>query len=84
MKTKVVHLTFKEPYEGQTNLYFSSLKAIYDVVPQEAVGIRYKSLTNAIRGKERYENKKVIIRIGELIRKANSKTKDEQRLNLSF
>lgn len=59
------------------DLYFSSLKAIYDVVPQEAVGIRYKSLTNAIRGKERYENKKVIIRIGELVRKSNCRTKQE-------
>lgn len=74
MNTKVVHLSFKEPYEGKTDLYFSSLKAIYDAVPQEAVGIRYKSLTNAIRGKERYENKKVVIRIGELMRKAQSRT----------
>lgn len=77
MNTKVVHLAFKEPFIGMTDLYFSSLKAIYDVVPQEAVGIRYKSLTNALRGKEQYENKKVIIRIGELVRKANSRTKNE-------
>lgn len=78
MNTKVVHLAFKEPYNGTKDLYFSSLKAIYDVVPQEAVGIRYKSLTNALRGKERYENKKVVIRIGELMRKANIRTKTEE------
>lgn len=76
MNTKVVHLAFKEPYKGMTDLYFSSLKAIYDVIPQEVVGIRYKSLTNAIRGKELYENKKVIIRIGELVRKSNCRTKE--------
>lgn len=75
METKVVHLTFKEPYEGMTDLYFSSLKAIYDVVPKEAVGIEYKSLTNAIRGKSEYENKKVAIRIGHLVRKASVRTK---------
>lgn len=75
METKVVHLTFKEPYIGMTDLYFSSLKAIYDVVPKEAVGIEYKSLTNAIRGKSEYENKKVTIRIGHLVRKASKRTK---------
>lgn len=79
MSEKVVHLSFREPYEGKTELYFSSIKAIYDAVPLDAVGIRYKSLTNAIRGKERYENKKVVIRIGELMRKAqvNPNRKDE-------
>lgn len=77
MNTKVVHLAFKEPYEGKKDLYFSSLKAIYDVVPQDVVGIRYKSLTNAIRGKEQYENKKVVIRIAELVRKSNCRTKQE-------
>lgn len=79
MSEKVVHLSFREPYAGKTELYFSSIKAIYDAVPMEAVGIRYKSLTNAIRSKERYENKKVVIRIGELMRKAqvNPNRKDE-------
>lgn len=77
MNEKVVHLSFREPYNGETELYFSSIKAIYDAVPQEAVGIRYKSLTNALRGKERYENKKVIIRIGQLMRKSNCRTKEK-------
>lgn len=69
---KIVHLTFKEPYEGETDLYFGSLKAIYDRVHQEQIGIAYKSLTNAIRGKEIYENKKVIIRIGQVQRKTRT------------
>lgn len=69
---KIVHLSFKEPYEGTTDLYFGSLKAIYDQVPQEKVGIAYKSLTNAIRGKEIYENKKIIVRIGQVRRKTRT------------
>ena len=74
MKTKVVHLHFKkEPLEGKTDLYFGSLKAIYDSVPQERIGIAYKSLTNAIRGQEEYENRLVLIRIGDLERKTKSK-----------
>lgn len=77
MKTKVVHLHFKEPYEGKTDLYFGSLKSIYDVVPYEAVNVSYKYLTNAIRGKEIYENKKVVIRVGELIRKPKSNNQNE-------
>ena len=30
---KIVHLQFKEPYNGETDFYFGSLKAIYDTVP---------------------------------------------------
>ena len=60
---KIVHLQFKEPYNGETDFYFGSLKAIYDTVPIGAVGITYKSLTNATRGRSEYENKKVLIRI---------------------
>lgn len=70
---KIVHLQFKEPHDGETDLYFGSLKAIYDAVPAEAVGITYKSLTNATRGKNEYENKKVLIRIGQIQRKARSR-----------
>lgn len=71
MNEKVVHLSFKEP-STQPDMYFGSLKAIYDVVSLEEVGITYKALTNAIRGKERYENKKCVIQIGKLVRKAHS------------
>lgn len=71
---KIVHLQFKEPNNGETDLYFGSLKAIYDAVPAEAVGITYKSLTNATRGKNEYENKKVIIRFGQIQRKARGRS----------
>ena len=73
---KIIHLSFKEPFEGKTDLYFGSLKAIYDQVPQDKVGIAYKSLTNAIRGKEIYENKKVIIRTGQVQRKTRVSKKE--------
>lgn len=76
--SKVVHVHFKEPYEGMTDLYFSSLKAIYQQVPEDIIGIKYKSLTNAVRGKDCYENKSCIIRIGALQRMSNNKSKDKQ------
>ena len=70
---KVVHLKLNEPHDGETDFYFGSLKAIYDAIPQNEIGIAYKSLTNAIRGKNYYENKKVVIRIGVLYRKPKNK-----------
>ncbi|MBO4942864.1 MAG: hypothetical protein J6C95_05505 [Muribaculaceae bacterium] len=76
--SKVVHVHFKEPYEGMTDLYFSSLKAIYQQVPEDIIGIKYKSLTNAVRGKDCYENKSCIIRSGALQRMSNNKSKDKQ------
>lgn len=76
--TKVIHLHLREPYDGKSDLYFSSVKAIYDEVPESAVGIKYRSLTNALRGKERYENKKCIASVGELHRKSNIISKSKQ------
>ena len=70
METKVIHLHFKD--DGMSIIkdwYFGSLIAIYNSRTVEDIGISYKSLTNAIRGKDIYENKKVIIRIGKLERK---------------
>lgn len=70
METKVIHLHFKDDVASIIHdWYFGSLKAIYDSRTVEEIGISYKSLTNALRGKEVYENKKVIIRIGKLERK---------------
>lgn len=76
--SKVVHVHFKVPYEGMTDLYFGSLKAIYAQVPEDIIGIKYKSLTNAIRGKDCYENKSCVIRIGALQRMLNSRNKNKQ------
>lgn len=78
MKEKVVHLHFKEPSDGQQDLYFGSFKAIYDRCSHEEVGITYKALVNAIRNRECYENKKVVIRVSEYIRKPKSNHQKEQ------
>lgn len=74
--TKVIHLHFKNPDKDgneRKDMYFGSLKAIYDHFSRDDIGITYKPLTNTMRGKDYYENKKVIIRVGVLERKANSK-----------
>lgn len=70
--TKVIHLHLKGKPDASTDSdwYYGSLKAIYDQFDEGIIGIRYKSLTNAIRGKTEYENKKVIIRVGKIRRKA--------------
>lgn len=69
MKTKVIHLHLKEPLNGESDYYYGSLKAIYDYIPQDLIGITYKALTNAIRGKTDYENKRCTIHIGTMERK---------------
>ncbi len=73
MNTKVVHLHLNEPFEGQSDFYFGSIKAIYDSIPQDALGISYKSLTNALRGKTEYLNKRCSIKTGHLERKKQLK-----------
>lgn len=70
MNTKVIHVHLNEPHKGEQDYYFGSLKAIYDLIPQDRVGIAYKSLTNAVRGKSEYKNKRCCIKIGYLERKA--------------
>lgn len=69
MESKVIHLHLKNDETSEKDWYYGSLKAIYDQFDEEVIGIRYKSLTNAIRGKTEYENKKVIIHIGKIRRK---------------
>lgn len=66
---KVVHINLKEPLNGESDFYFGSLKAIYDSIPQDKVGIAYKSLTNALRCKSEYENKHCSIKVGHLKQK---------------
>lgn len=75
MKTnsKIVHLHLKSPPEHfDADSYFSSIKAIYDYFTEDALGIKYKSLTTALRGRNIYENKRCIIRIGVLHTKRQS------------
>lgn len=72
MNTKVIHLHLDKPFNGEQDFYFGSLKAIYDNIPYDIVGIAYKSLTNAIRGKSEYNNKRCTIKVGHLERKKNN------------
>ena len=75
MKTnsKIVHLHLKSPPEHfDADSYFSSIKAIYDYFTEDFLGIKYKSLTTALRGCNIYENKRCIIRIGVLHTKRQS------------
>ena len=70
---KVVHLKLNEPHDGETDFYFGSMKAIYDAIPQNEIGIAYKSLTNAIRGKNEYQNKRCTIKVVHLQQKQQTK-----------
>lgn len=76
MDTKVIHLHLKTDADSKSDWYFGSLKAIYDQFSEEVIGIRYKSLTNAVRNKTEYENKKVIIRIDTMRRKTRNQNKE--------
>lgn len=69
---KVVHIKLNNPLDGETDFYFGSLKAIYDSIPRDMVGIAYKSLTNALRGNLEYENKHCTIKVGHLKQKKQS------------
>lgn len=72
---KIVHLHMKIPIAGNTDLYFGSIKAIFDSVSEEDVGVKYKSLTNALRGRDFYENKHCIVRVSSLITKQQTKNR---------
>lgn len=63
---KIVHVHLNEPYEGKSDYYFGSLAAIYASLPEEVVGIKYKSLT--AKRFSRYENKRCVINVDEIKR----------------
>ncbi|MCM1217629.1 MAG: hypothetical protein NC548_24320 [Lachnospiraceae bacterium] len=77
--TKIVYLHLNVPINDKTDFFFSSVKAIFDFVPEEAIGIKYKSLTNALRGRDFYKNKHCIVRIDTLhTKKQQPKNRQEQ------
>lgn len=85
MKTnsKIVHLHLKSPPEHlDADSYFSSIKAIYDYFTEDVLGIKYKSLTTALRGRNFYENKRCIIRIGVLHTKRQSKSTQNNKQSI--
>lgn len=68
MKVKVYDVEFKR--DG-THHYFGSQAAIFEWFTRLDIGISLKSLRNTYDlSKAPYENKRVIIRLGELHRKA--------------
>lgn len=70
----------KEPIDGKRHFYFGSQSAIYDVFSTSQVGISYMALTNKYNLSEKpYENKKCIIRMGELIRKKTEREPKPQQ-----
>lgn len=78
-KQKVVHLHFKNRLDTEEeNYYFGCIKAIYDCFDETRIDIKYKSLTNALRDTDTYENKMCIIHVGVLITKRHTnKSKSE-------
>lgn len=75
---KIVHLHLKTPFNNETEFYFGSVKAIFDLFDRSVLGVTYDYLVNSIRIKKgTFENKKILVRIGEIYRKQNNKTKDE-------
>jgi hypothetical protein len=64
---KIVHVHLVEPYNGEQDFYFGSVKAIFDFIPAEVIGIKYTSLKS--RRREMYQNKKCVIKFDELKRK---------------
>ena len=75
---KIVHIHLNEPYENQQDFYYGSVKAIFDNIPQDRIGITYKPLTAAILRKGgQYQNDLCIIKVAQLVHKSNSRTKKE-------
>lgn len=74
-KAKVVHLHLKRPRNGQSDFYFGSVLAIYSVLTREDVGVHYRTITHALFHSGAYENKKCIVRLGELIRNRQTNIK---------
>jgi len=62
---KVVHLYIKAT---DTHKYYGSVAAMFENEGKDVIGIAYSSF-RAHAGKNIYENKNVIIRIGTLIQK---------------
>jgi hypothetical protein len=69
---KIVHLHLKEPYNEKQDFYFGSLKAIYDCIPEDVVGVKYTSLKSR-KCADVYENRKCVIKIDVIQRKKQVK-----------
>jgi len=77
--SKIIHIEFKEPVDEKNHYYFGSLAAIYDRFSVDQIGISQRSLSNNYNLSDcQYENKKVIIRLGELCRKNGNRGRRER------
>lgn len=58
---KVIHVHLYEPYEGKSDYFFGSIIAIYSILPDDVVGIKY----NYLKAKKltQYKNKKCVINV---------------------
>ena len=67
-KRKVFHVELKGPDEGKRHFYFGSKKAIFEYFTHDEVGITYRYFANCVKlSNGPYENKKCMIRQGNLI-----------------
>ncbi|MBO4871625.1 MAG: hypothetical protein J5565_06560 [Muribaculaceae bacterium] len=64
---KVIHLNLYEPYQGKADYYFGSVKAIYEHIPKECVGIVYTNLCTQLRHNGTYINRLCTIRTDQLL-----------------
>ncbi len=61
--SKIVHIQFKDT---DTHEYYSSIKAVYQHHDAADIGLQYRSLVNALHDSGVYQNKCVIVRIGQI------------------
>lgn len=70
---KVIHVELNKPYKGKKNYYFGSMAAIYEILPEEVVGIKLISLWNVDLKSYEYSNSLCKMRMGEFIRKTTER-----------
>lgn len=63
---RVYHVHLHEPFNGKTDFYFGSIIAIYSMLPESVLGVKY----NTLKAKKltSFENKKCVINVDDLIR----------------
>ncbi|MDH6308022.1 hypothetical protein M2451_002541 [Dysgonomonas sp. PFB1-18] len=74
-KFKVVHVELKKAYQGEKHYYFGSKTAIYEILPEDVVGIKKESLWNVDLEAGEYSNRLCTIRLGALRRKQTERGK---------
>lgn len=54
-KTRIVRVVFHEPYAGQREFFFGSIKAVFEMFNAEQVGRSYIYLKSYMRGSTHYD-----------------------------